>query len=114
LKPEKRRVYKIKLYSVISCGLPAGYTIFFRKNMVLWAICRCGLSDFFFAGFFQDKFCINFMHPILLYGYFILNILRHLASNQLNLVSNVAVYGHSFIQAIKTTKNCYDTVKFHA
>jgi hypothetical protein len=26
----------------------------------------------------------------------------------------VAVYGHSFIQAIKTTKNCYDTVKFHA
>jgi hypothetical protein len=26
------------------------------------------------------------------------------------LVSNLVVFGHSFIQTIKTTKNCYDTV----
>jgi hypothetical protein len=40
--------------TVISCGLPAGYAIFFHENMVLQAICRCGLSDLFFAVFFND------------------------------------------------------------
>jgi hypothetical protein len=41
--------------AVISCGLPAGCAIFFCKNIVLRAICRCGLSDIFFAVFFLEQ-----------------------------------------------------------
>jgi capsule polysaccharide modification protein KpsS len=35
--------------------LPADYAIFFLKNLALRAICRCGLSDLFFAVFFNER-----------------------------------------------------------
>jgi hypothetical protein len=51
------------------------------------------------------------MYTILLYSYFILNIPRHLTSNQL---IDLAAHGHSFIQAIETIENYYNTVKLYA
>jgi hypothetical protein len=79
---------------------------FFSKK--IWP---CGLSYLFFADFLTNRFLINFIQTILLYSHVILNILRHLASNRQN---NLAVHGHSLIQAIKTPKNYYNIVRFYA
>jgi hypothetical protein len=65
--------------TVISCGLPSGYAIFPPQKSV-----GAGYLTYFLLLSFTNKFCINFIRPILLYGYFILNISRQLALNQLN------------------------------
>jgi hypothetical protein len=69
--------------TVISCGLPAGYAIFFPKNN--WP---CGISigagylTYFLLYSLTNGFLINFIQTILLYSYVILNIFRHSVSNQ--------------------------------
>jgi hypothetical protein len=80
--------------TVISCDLPAGYVIVFLKNLALRAICRCGLSDTFFAIFFNEQISrqLHTHYLALQLFYFKYSTAFSLKSTELQ-----AAHDHSFI-----------------